>query len=181
VIQLTDSPYGITNVAERGMLVTCHGNPKSIRVRKKDGALLCMFNMQQGKTVPEGETYIASDATASCIVVTDCKNCVQRFSSEGVLQWETNIPGASGVVILRSYNIILVAAKTDDKVHVLDMEGHFVKTLIDSNEGLSRPRMLAVSPDEKMLLVFEEGQKYLRQFRIMKPSDKLPSVSDLFI
>jgi hypothetical protein len=180
LIKLTDIPYGITKVAERGMLVMCDGNPKSIRVMKPDGTLLYLFNIQQGKTVSVGETYIATDATASCIVATDSEqNCVQRFSSDGVLQWETNVPGASGVVILWSY--ILVAAKTDGKVHVLDMEGHIVKTLIDTNDGISNPRMLAVSPDEKLLLVFEEGQRSVRQFRIRKPSDKPPSLSDLFI
>jgi hypothetical protein len=131
-IRLVEKCYGITNVSDRGMLVTCDGkpecirkdgNPESIKVLRPDGSLMYLFPLKQGRTVPSGNTYIATNAGASCIVVTDSEqDCVQCFSSEGRLEWERKIPGASGAAIVGSY--ILVAAKTDDKVQVLDIRGN---------------------------------------------------------
>jgi hypothetical protein len=158
--------YGIAATEDGLLWVSCDGEPECIKVVEQDGkSQLSMISMRTGHVVPKGETYIATDATGSYVVVSNCQlNCVKCFTSAGDLVWTKSVPGASGVAVVGP--CILVASKSSGFVQSLNFRGDVIKILTRQSDGIKRPRVLAVNGKETKLLVVEEGSTTARVFQI---------------
>lgn len=112
----------------------------------------------------EAPGYVASSANGNIILSDWKQHVIKAFDRRGRLTWSFGRHGNGdgrldhpyGVCTDR-FNNVIVCDTWNNKIHLLSPEGHFVKTLLASAEGIEWPQAIAVDRDGRLVIAEQGG------------------------